>query len=83
MKDRGRTESLTREVAIQGLSEQTVWRLDVQNGSNKKSSVDHIEGIGNAPKFHVFDSKLHHAGAELSPTKAVELAELSVLCDEA
>ncbi|MCX6659076.1 MAG: hypothetical protein NTX81_01655 [Candidatus Bathyarchaeota archaeon] len=68
-----------REEAIQGLTDGTMWFIELGNG--KKATVEHLAECGPKP-FHVFDSKKWEVGDFFSATEAVELAELSVQVDE-
>jgi hypothetical protein len=70
---------VNRQQAIQGLTDGTIWFLELGNG--KKATVEHLAECGPKP-FHVFNSKKWEVGDFFSAQEAVELAELSVQVDE-
>jgi len=82
LQERGNSFNISKEQALLGLEEGLYSRLQLVNRDpNKKTTIDYFI-CEPYLKFQVFDTKVHHVGEFNSASKAIELAELSVLVDE-
>ena len=73
---RGEPAKITRDQAVNGFLDGSIWRVQICNGEIK-ATVDRFL-CEPYPQFQVWDTKIHNIGGYVTPNEAISIAEDNV-----